>query len=215
MKSRFGTAVILAGGKSKRMGFDKQYLKIEGRYLILSLIEQMLPYFDQVIVSCNHPVHPYHLYNKVTVVKDHYIQVGPMAGIHGALQVSDSEYVYVIACDTFFYPEVMHYFMQEISEKIEADSAVPPAMCISEKEANYFEPLNAFYHKRVFKAFEKALQENCFSLQKCIRTINDKHVITADKMGKRFKEQIFLNFNTKNEVEDYEKYKGISDSKHA
>ena len=215
MSGRFGTAVILAGGKSKRMGFDKQTLKIDGRYLILTLIEQMRPYFDQIIIACNRPLHPYHLYKGVTVVKDQYIQVGPMAGIHGALRVSNSDYVYVIACDTFFYPEVMLYFQQEVGRRIEVVNGPMPTMCICEKEDDYYEPLNAFYHKDLLVDFKRALRNNCFSLQKCIRTIDHKHVITAEKMGSLFKEQVFLNFNTKEEIKDYEKKHGLNDSKRA
>jgi len=215
MKKRFGTAVILAGGNSRRMGYDKQYLKIDGHYLILSLIEQMSPYFDQIIISCNHPVHPYHLYKGVTVVKDQYIQVGPMAGIHGALQASHSEYVYVIACDTFFYSEIMCYLRQEICRKVESDGEVAPTICLLEKDTDYFEPLNAFYHIGVFEAFERALHENCFSLQKCIRAIENKHVITVAEMGKRFKDALFINFNTKEDVKRYEKHHAIGPPKRA
>ena len=41
---KFGTAVILAGGKSTRMGFDKQLLKIDERRLIDNLRNKLKKY---------------------------------------------------------------------------------------------------------------------------------------------------------------------------
>ena len=47
-KACFETAVILAGGKSKRMGFDKQLLEKDHKRLTVSLAESLEKIFDQV-----------------------------------------------------------------------------------------------------------------------------------------------------------------------
>ncbi len=46
---KFGTAVILAGGKSTRMGFDKQLLKINERRLIDNLRRKLNKVFDDIV----------------------------------------------------------------------------------------------------------------------------------------------------------------------
>jgi len=50
---KFGTAVILAGGKSTRMGFDKQFLVINRRRLIDSLRKKLKKEFDEIVVVTN------------------------------------------------------------------------------------------------------------------------------------------------------------------
>ena len=49
----FGTAVILCGGRSTRMGFDKSLLKINDEYLIDIIGEQLEQVFDNVILATN------------------------------------------------------------------------------------------------------------------------------------------------------------------
>jgi molybdopterin-guanine dinucleotide biosynthesis protein A len=47
------TAIILAGGKSRRMGMDKSMLPVNGKPLIEYILEQLHPHFGQVLISSN------------------------------------------------------------------------------------------------------------------------------------------------------------------
>lgn len=91
------SAVILAGGKSLRMGQDKQSLVRSGKLLVHSLIHQLEDYFEEVIVVTNSPG----LYQdqNVLLTRDKLPSCGPMSGIHAALSVSASAYIYLTACD--------------------------------------------------------------------------------------------------------------------
>ena len=95
--NRFGTAAILAGGKSKRMGFDKQRICVNDKYLIDLLYEELNELFEHVIIVSNSPQiysdRPYH------VVSDEIEYGGPLTGIHKALKESQSEFVFITACD--------------------------------------------------------------------------------------------------------------------
>ena len=51
----FGSAIILAGGKSMRMGFDKQFLKLENKSNVELLIEKLSPLFSDFIIVTNKP----------------------------------------------------------------------------------------------------------------------------------------------------------------
>ncbi|MBQ4044826.1 MAG: molybdenum cofactor guanylyltransferase, partial [Lachnospiraceae bacterium] len=104
----FETAVILAGGKSKRMGFDKQLLEKDHKRLTVALAESLLKLFDQVYVVTNTP----ELYRGLAVrtCSDLYPGQGPMAGIHSAFRASGSECIFVIACDmTGISPDLIRY----------------------------------------------------------------------------------------------------------
>ena len=52
---KFGTAVILAGGKSSRMGFDKQFLNINKKGIINIIISKLEKEFDDIIIVTNKP----------------------------------------------------------------------------------------------------------------------------------------------------------------
>ena len=93
----FGSAVILAGGKSTRMGFDKQLLQVQGGTIVQHLIGRLECRFADIMVSSASP----ELYDpeKVRVIQDIYQDVGPLGGIHAALVSAKSEAVFVIACD--------------------------------------------------------------------------------------------------------------------
>ena len=47
----FGSAVVLAGGKSSRMGFDKSTLVLQNKKLIESTIKKLDSLFDDIIIS--------------------------------------------------------------------------------------------------------------------------------------------------------------------
>ena len=49
------TAIILAGGKSSRMGFDKQLIKIKDINITEYLVEMLNPIFKNIIVVTNKP----------------------------------------------------------------------------------------------------------------------------------------------------------------
>ncbi|WP_461370941.1 NTP transferase domain-containing protein, partial [Candidatus Darwinibacter acetoxidans] len=76
--SRFQSAVILAGGKSTRMGFDQQMLEVKGGRLMEQLIAQLKTRFPDVLVASATP----QLYNpqEVRVIEDIYPGLGPLGG---------------------------------------------------------------------------------------------------------------------------------------
>lgn len=51
----FKTAVILAGGKSSRMGFDKQFLRINKVRIMEKLIHELSKEFEDIIIVTNKP----------------------------------------------------------------------------------------------------------------------------------------------------------------
>ena len=92
-----GTAIILAGGKSVRMGFDKECLVINGESLLYSLYSSLKTRFNQVIVVSN--TLDMSSADGFTVVRDELPGLGPLGGIHAGLRVAQSRYSYVLACD--------------------------------------------------------------------------------------------------------------------
>lgn len=145
---RFGTGIILAGGKSARMGFDKQRIELEeGRLLIRAIIENLAHYFEDVIIVTQRS----DLYQdlKVRTTSDHFLSKGPLAGIHAGLVASNSQMAFVIGCD-------MPYFDPTLNQMMEACDR-PGAQIISLKTPFRFQALYAYYNKNLVGSIENIL----------------------------------------------------------
>ena len=100
------TGIILAGGKSKRMGRDKAFLPYHGKDLIEYSISLMQSICDEVIISANDAD-----YDKfgLRVVRDNYPHIGPIGGLEASLTYSKTRHNLVIPCDTPFLTLSVYY----------------------------------------------------------------------------------------------------------
>ena len=190
----FGTAVILAGGHSSRMEFDKQLLEKDHKHLAVYLSEELLKLFGEVIVVTNTP----ELYEGVLVktCSDIYPGQGPVSGMHSAFCHCDSEYIFVLACDmTGFSPEYAFYQAQRM--KKEGTEA-----CVTLR-GEKMEPFHGFYSRSLLPDMEQKLIERKTSIFRLLM----KHRITAIPEEEMSciadPEQLFQNLNT---PEDYRKF---------
>lgn len=193
--NRFGTAAILAGGKSSRMGFDKQFIEFDGENIVKRNAEILRAMFNQIIVVTNRPS----LYNDsdcIETVKDIIFQKGPLSGIHSALSYSKSSYVYFLACDM---PEIDLKFIEFMKSQVDSDDI---EICIPLKEGR-MELFNGFYSRSLIPRIEKLLEEEKRAIRNLVEESNSK-IIDIDE---RAEDKIFLNLNTQKELEDYRKLK--------
>ena len=73
--------VILAGGKSKRMGKDKLFLELNNKILIEYTIDKVKKYFKKVIIITKQD-NEFFSKNNLIIVKDCIEgQLGPLVGI--------------------------------------------------------------------------------------------------------------------------------------
>ncbi len=141
-------AIILAGGKSSRMGTNKALLPIGDRTTIEILAERMLTVFDEVIVVANDPG-TYQFLN-VPVITDHFPGEGPLAGIHAGLKASSYDLNLVMACDMpFASSELAALFV----EKARDFEAVVPNI------KGKLHPLFAVYQKHVSEKAGECLKK--------------------------------------------------------
>jgi len=100
------TAMILAGGKSARMGQDKALLHFGKKTLLEHLIELVSPFFDETLVVVNVTAKLEGLKLSQAVVCEDLIKGrGPLAGIYTGLTYSRSEASCVLTCDMPFIDE--------------------------------------------------------------------------------------------------------------
>jgi molybdopterin-guanine dinucleotide biosynthesis protein A len=115
------SAVILAGGGSTRMGFDKALLPFGGVPLIQHLVDDLRPRFDGLLVGAS-DVEKYR-FLALPVVPDRQRDMGPLEGLRVCLEASPFELNFVTACDV---PRVDPSLINRLFRAIEdADVAVP------------------------------------------------------------------------------------------
>ncbi len=96
------TAVVLAGGRSRRMdGQDKGLLQLWGRPLVAHVIDRIGPQVDEVLISANRNLEEYRAlgYRVITDSGDGEFR-GPLAGIASVMAASASAQLLVVPCDT-------------------------------------------------------------------------------------------------------------------
>ena len=191
---KFGTAVILAGGKSTRMGFDKQFLEIDERRLIDNLRKKLSKDFDEIIVVTNKSEYYLGFTDKIT--EDIIVGGGPLSGIHSGLMAASSEYVYFVACDMpNIYLDYITYMKEELQDlKVKA--------CVT-KFGQWIEPFNAFYSKDIIEDIEEHLLKDERSVNSLLAKV-EIHYIEEEK-AREFSPNwnMFLNLNTKDELNKF------------
>jgi len=192
--NRFTTAAILAGGQSRRMGFDKFKLTIGSQRLLDAVTRQLAGVFSNIIVVANS--------NElipgpgVTLIRDTYPGLGPLAGIHAALRQADCDYVYVLACDM---PEINLDYICFLKDKLQGrnfDAAMG-------KIAGKSEPFQAFYARRILPLVEQNLFDRKLCLQDLIGQLDC--LFADEKEIRRFSPElsVYDNINTAKELESY------------
>ena len=114
---------ILAGGKSKRMGKNKLFLKLNNITLIEHTIQKVKKSLKELIIITNQE-NEFFIKNNLTTVKDCIDgQLGPLVGILTAMQWAKKNspgcaWIATFPCDTPFFPEaVISKFIEESKKK--------------------------------------------------------------------------------------------------
>lgn len=87
------TLVILAGGRSSRMGRPKAELPVEGQTLLEWMVRGLAPAFAETLV-CGAIAPP-----GARSVADRHPMAGPLAGIESGLTAMRTTHAFVLACD--------------------------------------------------------------------------------------------------------------------
>ncbi|MDR4504454.1 MAG: molybdenum cofactor guanylyltransferase [Candidatus Scalindua sp.] len=188
------TAIILAGGKSSRMGRNKALIEIEGKPFIEKQIDLLGEIFDDIIISANTPSEYAFLHKPV--IKDLYPEKGPLGGIYTGLMESNSPYTFFLACDMPFVELPLIRYLRGLVGG--ADVVVP-------KSERGLEPLHAFYSKRCIEPIKNELDRNNLRIISFFSEVTVKIVeLNSLTSSQRFKDSI-TNLNTKEDFESAKK----------
>ncbi len=161
------TGVLLAGGKSRRMGKDKARLQLNGRPLFSRMLELMQRLFAEVIIAGDRPdlSRP-----DVRCVPDIY-PGSALGGLYTGLTAAGSDWIFVAPCDIPF-PDV------RIIETLLANRAGVAA--VVPHSQNGYEPVFALYHKSCRPHMEQLLRSQRYRItdfypQIQLRDLDSRH----------------------------------------
>ncbi|MBS3985654.1 MAG: molybdenum cofactor guanylyltransferase [Selenomonadales bacterium] len=188
-----GTAIILAGGRSTRMGFGKEDLVINGERLLYYLYDTLRMRFAQVIVVSNTLAGSDT--KKLEVVSDELVGFGPLGGIHAGLQAAKSRYSYVLACDM---PHLNMDYVSFLQSRLPSPDREISALVTA--VGCRMEPFNGFYNRSLIDPIRVFVATGRKSLTEFLRSQNA--VLVDEETARRFSQDwsMFANINTPSDL---------------
>lgn len=184
------TAIVLAGGRSTRMGgLDKSVLPVRGVPMIRHIVAQLESHFDEILIGGGD--RDKYTFAGHRVIPDAVESMGPLMGICSCLDISGNDLNFITACDI---PEINIDFVKKMLDLSKETDIVAPV-----NELGNFEPLHAIYRKSVIPAAEKLLKEKKLKLSGLLGMVKTR-LIPFDGTG------WYYNLNTR---DDYDSYTGF------
>ena len=187
------TSIILAGGRSLRLGQNKALQAIEGKSLIQWVVDRLAVLSTEIIIVTAHGEEiPCSSTAKIKTVADIYPGMGPLGGIHSGLTASASPRSVVVSCDTPFVTVGLLAYMTQICPAF--DIVVPR---IKDK----IEPLCAVYSRNCLAPIEELLEQDERQIRKLFGMVRVKYV-EEDEVNKFDPEHLsFFNINSQADLD--------------
>lgn len=147
------TGIILAGGRSRRLGMDKGLLRFRNKQLVEIAIERFKKICDQILISSNSVI--YEGFN-LPVVPDSAKDCGPMMGIYSCLKESPTPLNLVVSVDTPLVPAGLY---REMIRILKNEQVIVP-----DHGGGHFEPLIGLYTRDLIPLMETFFRQNRYAL---------------------------------------------------
>jgi molybdopterin-guanine dinucleotide biosynthesis protein A len=119
------TAVILAGGRARRMhGADKGLVELRGRPLVDYSIAGLRPQVDRILVNANRNLARYREFGYLLIADSMEDYCGPLAGIASAMQAAGTPLLLTVPCDSPFLPARLLETLYRAMTEADADISV-------------------------------------------------------------------------------------------
>jgi len=162
------SAVVLAGGFSKRFGQDKGLLKLTGKPLILHILDKVSTVVDEVLVvvssKSQEKAYTCFLKQKAKIVIDKYETQNPLVGALTGFEKAQGKYSLLLPCDTPFVSSQIASFLLELC--VNKDAVIP------RWPNGHIEPLQAVYYtKSALNVADKALEDKKQNMRSMIASL--------------------------------------------
>ena len=196
--------IVLCGGRSRRMGKDKGSLILNGKPMIIHVLDTVKDIVDEIVLVLRDQdqIDKYKPilkdeYPSVKIVTDETKDQGPLIGILTGLLHINSEFAQILPCDSPFISKSFVLNMFEIAESKKFDAVVPIW------DDRHIEPLHSIYKKDTVVVIRDLIENKKRNVKSLIDSLNVKYVDAEE-----FDESTmsFRNLNTINDFKNYWNY---------
>jgi len=180
------TGIILAGGKSTRMGTDKGFVIFNDTTFISHVIAALEPFVSEIIIVSNDS--EYDMF-KLKRVADKFEDGGPLAGLFSGLEYSETEKNIVLSCDI---PLINKAVLTVLVEAY--DSELDVVQLESKGETM---PLIAIYKKQAMHQILELLEQGERRLRVAVESLKTKTITLDAKL-----DPFVQNINTASQLKE-------------
>jgi molybdopterin-guanine dinucleotide biosynthesis protein A len=178
---------VLSGGQSTRMGSDKALLTLGGKTLLeraLSLAHRITP---RVAILGSRERYAA---TQEWIIEDEFPGCGPLAGIHAALQATETDLNVILSVDLPFVP------LDFLAYLIERAQSCPAAQVVVPRMGGIVQG-TCFACRRAFRgACEQHLSLGRYRVEDTIKIVGPEYLEEEEIRGRGFDPDIFRNLNT-------------------
>ncbi len=179
------TGVVLAGGKSTRMGANKAALRLGGRPLIDGVVEVLRSLFPEVLIIANAP--GLYDYLGLPVYPDRIPDKGSLGGLYTGLTYASHPAAFFAACDMPFLNAALIASLRDAAPGY--DAVVP-------RTPEGLQPLHAVYGKACLPVMEALIAAGRLKIDRLFPRVRTRVVEEADLRRLDPDLDSFLNCNT-------------------
>ncbi|SDO12557.1 molybdenum cofactor guanylyltransferase [Alkalicoccus daliensis] len=190
------TGVILAGGKSSRMGENKALLPLGNKSAVEHVVDKIRPQAEELLLISNEP--EVFSYLEINTAADLRPFEGPLAGIEAAMTAVDSEWYLIAACDMPLIQKSVIEYLCNVSNKTQSNAVIPE---IQGKQ----HPLLALYHRDCLPAISAVLDAQKRAIKSMLDSVTFDTVTEHDMIEAGISEsEIVSSFYNMNRPAEYQ-----------
>lgn len=187
------TGVVLAGGKSRRMGRDKRFLEVGGQALLERVCDVVASLFTECLLSVAEPTSELEAMGH-RLVFDEIPDCASLGGLYTGLLSATYSRIFVVACDM---PFITHTSIQRFLD-LSQDYDVVMAQL-----ATGLQPMHAVYSKACLPSIQRMMKDRVLKIQMLAQTPSLRTRILNEKEVATSQEDLlpFFNINTPMDLE--------------
>lgn len=180
------TGIVLAGGQSRRIGFNKAEAEVSGETMLNRMIEKLKELCPTILVSTGSMN-----YQGIscTQIPDEFPQCGPLCGIYSVLKASASNLNLIVSCDI---PLVSVSLLKYIVSKAKESGAM---ITLPVDSTGQQQLLCAVYNKNILPVLKQQIDANQLKMKSILDLVPIEY-INISKEHPLYNEYAFTNVNT-------------------